>query len=181
MNAQDLLPFCAAEHNYRFASIGRPWTCEGFTYATDGRILIRVPAIEGVEWNEKAPPVAKLIAETVPKSVAKWVPLPVFPDPVFDECENCGGKGKWRETDESGKEIGLEFDCDECIGGKWPKVRPVRVLGRLFNDHFLEEIASLPGIEIADVPYREGAALYFRFDGGDGLLMPMKEHVETPD
>lgn len=94
-------------------------------------------------------------------------------------CETCGGNGQlskdhWlrlmpRNSNPAGE------DCHACdgTGKKYDDGTDVKVGGALFTDILLAQIATLPGCEIGVVDKLSPAI--FRFDGGDGLLMPRHE------
>jgi hypothetical protein len=119
--AIDLRPFCNPHPSDRFRAAGEPHTLAGFTYATDGRILVRVPAtvddtlsllpgemiyrtIDGrgfpPAWTLPLPAPAE-IADS-----SQWQPWPAIDYTMEDrQCGACGGDGSERGE-----------DCAECDG-----------------------------------------------------------------
>lgn len=97
----ELQKFCSIDEK-RAASIGRPFAAEdGFTYATDDRIIVRGPSSEfPAEANEKAPKLTGIY------QIAPWnhneldqgalldFKESVLPAPDFVECAACKGSGK---------------------------------------------------------------------------------------
>ncbi len=101
----------------------KPFPLNGFTYATDGRIVVRiagehVPAIKD--------PTA---ADTVPWDGTRLPPVALTrSDDATIKCSECGGDGKShrRECDEcagTGMDeclsCGHDCDCEECKGTGW--------------------------------------------------------------
>jgi hypothetical protein len=79
-----------------------------------------------------------------------WLKLmPKRANPAGDDCHNCDGTGK------------------TCVD------KPVKIGEALFTDSLLAMIAPLPHCEIGVIGRM--AASRFRFDGGDGLIMPRSE------
>lgn len=165
LTIDDLVKF-ASKDETRF-NINRPWSDGGYSYATTGHILIRVPRMEGIPENENVPkPIDKMFPSKEP---TVWLPIigMELPPSKEEKCPICKGKGKYyRET------------CFECNGEKTFRVPvPVPVGESHFDIHYLSLLAALPNCRIA--PDGIGQAL-FRFDGGDGLLMPMNVPPEAP-
>lgn len=119
---------------------------------------------------------------------------------VFEKCRECGGEGEVdAETDYS------TYHCLECKscngeGGVWNK----NAAGQCpecdgsgnkpdtdavwLNDHlepiqarYFNLIKDLPGLEVAysDVP--TGRAVTFRFDGGEGLIMNLRNQTRPSE
>jgi hypothetical protein len=83
-------------------------------------------------------------------------------------CQTCSGKGDYR-----GLSGGKEVPCRECGGtGKDLEHTPVNVNGVLVSDLYLSWIAALPNAEIA--VFGPNDVVRFRFDGGDGFVMPRR-------
>ena len=55
----DLNKFCASETS-RYPNMRRPFTRGDFTYATNGDVVVRIPAVPSVGLNENAPAAEKL-------------------------------------------------------------------------------------------------------------------------
>ncbi len=194
----DLTRFCDAS-DVR-ANLRAPWSRGGYSYATDGHILFRVPRREDVPEREDAPDLSKLDAEWNGKTYA---PLPAIPNSLIKTCDLCRGKGRIVECktcDGDGaiecSECGHERECPDCDGaGAWPampgqeSVICWRCVGmgrkatfdaaalsptRSFDPNYLLMLAELPGLAFsidAAAPDARGAS-HFTFEGGDGLLMP---------
>lgn len=147
------------------STIEKPWTRGGFTYATNGHIIVRVPARADVPEVMTAPDATKLKWGVVGESV----PIPDLPEPTMEECGDCFA------IEEDMK------DCEECKGtGKVPKYHDVEVGGASFSAEYLALIKALPGYRFYPVKNDFSKVRYsanpspFTFDGGEGLLMPLK-------
>jgi hypothetical protein len=158
--------FCSTDPNR--ASISVPWTSDGYTWATDGRVLIRVPAITGVSDNPKAPqnPSKLWSLNGVPELLA-WLPLPAAPEEDWVACDVCHDGTHLCDC-------GHDHECGTCDGlGKVLRITPVTMDGGYrLNDRYVRLLSCLPDIEVA--PFAINKAIPFRFSGGDGLLMPLR-------
>ena len=79
------------------------------------------------------------------------------------ECATCQGSGK--------------CVCDECGGvGEITNEDAVEVLGVTFKVKNLSVILGLPGVHFflngCEAGYKNKRPAYFRFDGGEGILIP---------
>jgi hypothetical protein len=174
---EDLKPFCSKDESR--ISINTPFIQDGFTYATDGRMLLRVRSA-----LECAPPIGN------PPKIGPYFQFPpedakplafdfskLGDQPGLVDCEDCGGSGYWNCSHCGTRDV----ECENCDGaGKvTPKENSVEIAGRHYNPLFLRRIAKLPKVEwvdwLATVASNETAPGTFRFDGGEGLLMPLKK------
>lgn len=197
MNLETLQKFCSTDEMRE--NLARPWTVDEFTYATDGCMLIRVPRIEGVEGNTSAPNVKKFFSEHGHDDGSEWLLIPETKGNELVPCDECGGSGKYDECQEcegSGKveyendyntygmtcktcdgsgKAGKGKECELCDGsGKMEKVVKIELNGVLFNAGYLKLISALPSCQIQVTVSEMHPPAYFRFDGGVGLLMPMR-------
>lgn len=162
MNTIDLTTWCDTYREY----IKAPWSLGDYSYATNGHVLIRVPR------RDDAPDCNKELLSKVNHnfdvSPAEWLPIPeVSPQKI--DCDECNGTGEYicHTCDHN------HGDCENCDGtGKVQKRTPVTVGNTLFSDVYLAMIAALPGAQIGVQDYPNASR--FRFDGGDGLIMPMR-------
>ena len=89
------------------------------------------------------------------------------------ECPVCEGRGKMNGNGEH---------CEDC-NGQGHRIEPVAVkvesIGLYVSNHLLQRVKDLPGIMIAIkgpiTPLDPLPPIRFRFDGGDGIIMPMRE------
>ena len=197
MDKEQLSRFSDPEHQ----KMCKPFSFGNFSYASNGHLLVRVPRLDDCEeWealNEKA---ARLFESfDMPVVLAALVDIPDFPQPEPEKCSVCKGVGKITrcpecegkgyiefETDYNdyevdcetchghGSTIGDEQVCDCCNGtGIIKKVmKRVEIGCAGFSSHYLTMLKELPGIMIA--PTEPEKANYFKWDEGDGLLMPMR-------
>jgi len=199
MKLEDLQKFCSSDGTrYKLST---PFSIEDHTYACDGRIIIRVPAI------------AEARRDNVPDGVANVIPPPgddwrevEYPTgwESFDvhptKCESCNGVGKLPEClkcdgagecDHCGETCrrcdgtGLDADgngepkapCEDCDGTGSHESAFLVSLNRggvTVNLKYLKLIGSLPGSKLL---HRgdEKTLLRFEFDGGIGGVMPTRD------
>lgn len=170
ITAEDLQPFCGDEWHWREWA-KKPWTRDGFTYATEGRIIVRVPALPGIAENPEAPDAEARCFIPRYDDNASFVPLPKLPARQWNVCEKCGGNG-----DEPG---GCGW-CDDQ-GGRWT-YHALTISHRVFGDEYLHLMEKLPEIEIAPTHGGEAQPLPFRFAGdGIGLLMSRFSKYGVPE
>lgn len=191
MNSESLKPFCY-RHDDRGDWIKKPWTIGDYTHATDGRILVRAPKLDGFDASEEAvKKTAGVIAQFSEwQKVNHGMPLPPFKPRETENCQTCKGSGSacYVECDTCGGAISLNgqtINCVDCTGtGHRLKhdggnFAPVKLGSQWTSSFYYEKLASLPGL----VWFNNSDALgpiYFRFDGGDGLLMPLKYEEPKP-
>ena len=195
MNKETLQKFCDQGNT----KMNAPFSYGGHTFATNGHIVVRVPrmpdVLEGGFLNEKA---AEMFS-TIPSDLSSMVSLPEFSEEDIEACRRCNGTGETAvcpECDGDGKITfstrfnDYECECLSCHGygeirGKgqicgncrgtgqemsWKRI-PLGNSG--FSAGYLRLMReNLPNVQIlANAP---ASACYFRFDGGDGFLMPMR-------
>ena len=151
----DLKPFCGIKDARWY--LNGPFSLGEYSYATNGCVIVRVPRRPEIAEVPEAPKPEKLFAEHQPDPAAKWFDVPELPKPEMKDCLYC--------NDDVGQ------PCEECNGtGKVEKMRTVDIGDVHFQLKLLRLLKSLPNCKI--IPHRQDA-IYFTFDGGDGLLMPM--------
>jgi len=169
-------------------SIQHPYTRDGRTMATDGRVLIELDfELEGVPIAVTQPSHAGIFAAF---EDAEWGPLPEGTWPLERcECENacckeCKGTGAilyFGSQDHytltcprcDGVEPFTE-DCPDCNGrGYYVPGKPIAIVGGvMLNAYCINIIADLPAVEIAQ-NQDQYKPVYFRFGCGRGALMPV--------
>jgi len=164
MTIEQLQKFCGTDETR--VKLSKPFTVGKFTYATDGMKMVRVPKVEGAIGNVGHP---SNPYEAFPKEIGVEITLPKFPAPKKEECDNCGGWGKIGSKSK-------HHECEECDGtGTIQITIPIEVNHQKFSDVFLSEILTLPGVK-----FFQGKSwmdvLYFKFTGGDGVLMPRRKN-----
>ncbi|HLA29286.1 MAG TPA: hypothetical protein VJZ49_15475 [Syntrophales bacterium] len=184
MNIETIKQFCFCGKDETWPPLMKPWQRDGYIYASDGEVMIRVPAggvNDPVEDEPKAPSGAFVFDATpIPPT---FYPIPDIEPPAEqprekEACERCSGEG-FGECPTCGQVA----PCGECEGtGKvTPKrnVKRITIGGRDFAAAKLYRIKTLlPGAHIGPNEPRRGAtslpAARITFDGGEGLIMPMK-------
>jgi hypothetical protein len=166
---------------------------EEWTFATNGHIAIRVPLMLEIE-PQGTPNMVKLFDGVMfdhPNRV--WIDVPEAVIEVIT-CDVCEGK-KWtrpcscengcNECDRSGWIICNQLDkgaqeCFECDGVGERRTGYVFVKapkGEVkLASIYIELLHLLPNCKLGLLgdELSTGDALCFRFDGGDGLLMPVR-------
>lgn len=196
MNLETLKQFCSRDTTR--TQIQQPWSMDGHSFATDGHILMRVPRLDQVAENRDAPETGHLFANS--PHTGNFLPIPDLPEPQDGPCPECKGSGKvparCQKCDGEGTilcpqcEDG-QLECDECDGtglpeeesevpcedcdgsGKRPVLQRVAVGNQTVDAKFLRLIEDLPNVRITN-SQKELSALTFVFDGGDGLIMPIR-------
>jgi hypothetical protein len=163
----DLKPFCGTDESRPY--LMQPWSRDGFTYATNGHICVRVPAIDGIEDCEAAPNAGKLFAVPLTSELVSVTTLSLPPERRA-ECSGCEGRGvKHRCPD-------CACVCEKCSGtkevGGEDRVS-VGLNGFNIGLRYLRLIVSLPGAKVQTIG-EPGGAVAFAFDGGDGRLMALR-------
>lgn len=89
--APDWLWGVCSEDESRFV-ICSPWSCGDWTYATNGRALLRMPRLQGVPENEAAPKqIDEVIGDPDVSAIQEWWTLDAIErGPVTEDCEKCG-------------------------------------------------------------------------------------------
>ncbi len=168
----DLNKFCLKDTDGARYALGEPFVQRGFRYATDGRVIIRLPAKgEKNTAGKKLPECDELFEQKFNigegefvEPVVKWIPG-VIDCPKcdgsgfnsFETCGECDGDGKvecptCEHVDEceecDGKGAIGEGTCSECGGKCDIKTSRAKgwLFGRLNNGQLLESVLSLPDI-----------------------------------
>ena len=156
MDVIDLTPFFDAGHPQ--SKIAAPFSDGEHTYATDGSIVIRIPRRLDVESSQFAPKADRLFAEHIGDSPRKWFDVPELPKPVMQPCE-CLNDTRCDP-------------CPDCNGTEVvEKIKSADIGGVPFQRKYVAKIALLPNCVISPAGPKPA---WFRFDGGDGLLCPMR-------
>lgn len=198
MKAEDLRPFCSTDPIR--PGLLEPFTDDEHTYATDGKIMIRVPAIGGIKPRQNQPTnPGKLIP---PRDGMYPVELPPgwqkFTAPILT-CKDCDGAGHYTECwvcDGEGENECCECgnikectncqgygrlpdhtkqgtQCDECDGQGQYEGEFAVSLNRgacAVTLRYLRLIHTLPG---ARLYYRNALSpLRIEFENGDGVVVP---------
>jgi hypothetical protein len=166
----DLQDFCSDETRM---AICTPFVRDGWKYATDGRICVRILTTEPDDSNEpyKRPDASALFKGFNVDGLEPFE-IPTIKGVKIIECDSCNGDG-YAICD-----MGHEHECNDCDGDghyeEWPKNE---VGGQTFSERYLSKIINLPGLQFfarsADMETLKPA--FFTFDNGQGLLMPIRK------
>lgn len=170
----DLQPFCSVDE-CRMA-ICTPWAFNGWKYATDGRIAVRVPTTDPDDSNKpyKRPDASALFKGFNVEGLESFE-IPTLDGVMEKRCSSCNGNGY------STCDHGHDHECEDCdksgILEEWPKKE---IGGRLFSERFLSKMAALPGLKFypTTAEWLDGnpaKPALFTFDNGQGLLMPIRK------
>lgn len=177
MTAEQLIPFCSKDI-FR-GPIQKPFSFESSTIATDGRILVKVDRVPDVPCDPSAPTeqgIETMFKGYFPANPA-WHPLPPVPARPQKEpdeiCSDCNGSGESKCS-----HCGHYGECVECGGeGRFPvdeKTQRVPVGTRIIDGNHLRLMEKLPGIKAASDDGKPTDPLCFIFEGGMGLVMPIR-------
>ncbi len=164
----DITPFVSQDETR--LGICFPFALGGWLYATDGRCCVRIPTDQPDSEND---PEKRL---TIPKSAPELfdgfnvdglepVEIPALVGANRRECEACAGD---RQCD-----MGHMHTCDHCDGDCFIETWPTIEIGPArFSERFISKMVKLPGLKFYPRPEPEHSC--FTFDGGQGLLMPIR-------
>jgi hypothetical protein len=181
-----LRKFCA-ESGSRLA-IDEPFIQDGWQYATNGIIAVRIPAAEGepdTPPNEKQRrrPRMKDVFTPIVAADDKWTAWPHV-DPCSTctatglvLCEECNGEGQCNQCKcKSEHECGFcdgegKVECDLCCANgslehRFGNAELARKLAYL--------VSQLPNVQYVPQPEAEGA-VRFKFDGGEGIVCSLRQ------
>ena len=189
----DLWEFCTPESNTKFDT-SEPFVKNGWKYATNGHVCVRVQFEAPDDDHKKFPPCEKLFKEF---PTGEWLP---WPTPKY--CIQCFGKGT------IGCAGGNEW-CESCGGYEGCGIRKCRMCGGKEDRgdladnqpmdsrwigfhliyakydaliHLLPNAKFLAGVKPANDFSKpsEQNWLPFVFDGGQGIIMPLKPGCFRP-
>jgi len=173
----------------------KPFSGGSYVYATDGRMALRVDKSKfenPYDIGEYAPNIDELI-----EKVKKDTPINFNGQFELIPCRNCRATGlnrKCPECEGSGVieccECGQDRDCPDCDGngsGDGEKCSDCDGLGKRLKE---EHTVLIEGLkvqskflckiyqELKDVQLfadmSDNKMVYFKFDGGEGILLPLK-------
>jgi hypothetical protein len=149
---------------------GEPFVRDGFEYATDSRIIVRVKTDKpDTDSSRHVPEKPHKVFEGAVVNLKTWIPLDIALK--IEECKDCHGTG----IELRGLEVGdVAEECVTCDGRKTVDLTPsIKVDGALFGPKYLQKIQSLHNVRYCVVGGLK--AMQFVFDGGEGRLMPRTE------
>ncbi|HET6246429.1 MAG TPA: hypothetical protein VFE47_01925 [Tepidisphaeraceae bacterium] len=168
----DLAEFCEDLPWWEFDS-SRPFSHDGYTYATDARICIRTPTPKEDDTPSRGRPFPQC-AEVFLNFplLSTWEPWP--DEAYFDEiatCAVCLGNGQVL--------IGNTFvKCTHCDGkGTWIS-QMQRVGPKVIDARYDGKVRELSCLEYSTRP-EFGYPIYIRFKGGEGMIAPIAQPEDT--
>jgi hypothetical protein len=162
----DLTKFCSDSE--RRPTLQKPFTFGDFTYATDGAICVRVQALPDAELATKSSPAAHKLFDDIGGHSFFGIEDLQFPRETHttEDCDRCQHECPTCECWQG---------CEHCDGeGRVVRIEsdPIVINGVPFDPHYIRLIKDLPSVEFAKEP-KVGKAARFKFEGGDGLVMPL--------
>ncbi len=173
----------------------KPFSGGNYVYATDGRMALRVDKVR-IEATYEAGEYGLKIDELIEKA-AKDKPIDFKADFELIPCRNCRATGlnrKCPDCEGTGVveccECGQDRDCPDCdgngsgdgeqcsdcggLGKKLKDDHTVLIEGLKVQSKFLCKIyQELKDVQLfADMG--EYKMVYFKFDGGEGILLPLR-------
>lgn len=183
-NTIDLQRFCLADltDGSRYPAMAKPFMRGGMKYATDGRILIAVPAPGEPDTTERTPRAEELLPEIGPS--AEYLPWP-----TTEPCLPCGQTGQVTRTCRVCSGLG-EHWCDQCETDHECKAcdedckqieicdcrefgQAIEINCRTIARHYVYLASTLPNVQFFADRGSQEKPLRFRFNGGEGVVMPM--------
>lgn len=165
--------FCADSSDTRYY-LHKPFTKDGYTWATSGHMIVRVPIVDGIGDHEGTPNVSKVFNDAF--SEKNMRPLMCAVPEIADnerDCEECDGRGTEHDCPD------CKCECEYCNGsGRIKAKTSISVGGALFNAEYIKLLSSLPNLIIQGDP-EKFKPMSFTFDGGCGLIMPLRSKYEN--
>lgn len=193
--------FCSDDPVMLRGILLKPFNVGAYTYAADRTVAIRIDRREKYDDNPRKESIVGCgWMENVPETLYESLPafdatpeLITCPDCKGEtknaNCSDCDGDGNLCWYSRSG--IRYEEECDLCNGtgkqpvcelcdgaGKIQKPKWVDMGTKRLNVRLLEKMARLPNVKIATEAVDGLTAIPFRFDGGIGIVMPMRKEVD---
>lgn len=141
----------------------KPFSRAGYTWATDGKLMVRVPLRDDVPEHPQAAHVERVWTEQWAETWRQ--PLRrALPAAEMLSCDVCHGRGVQHECP------ACTCTCPTCAGeGALEIMRAVTVGARAIPLHHARIIIGLDWIEVSP-PAVSDHLMMFRFEGGEGIL-----------
>jgi hypothetical protein len=192
----DMAQFCATRDTRKH--LFSPFRLNGFIYATDGEIAIRIPD-DGSEVADCESGLEKIehFFQMPENILFQQIPLlnitlkcaecsgTGFVNYVHVDCDECDGEGVFKhgahdydckECNGSGEyrsvTLGSKNECNQCDGSGNQPIQAVAIGNTFLNHKYLVKMNNLPNCTIATNGKIERS--YFKFDGGSGVIMPCR-------
>ena len=198
MTKSEILAMFVAKNDIR-SYLMKPALIGEYVYASNGHWIVRIPAAEAqAEACESESFIKNAPAVFEKAKQENFIPLPAQPEPVKchhckgtgmgtgGDCESCEGDGEFYHHDHyyeckscDGDGCTFQFtrdgkdECPYCDGSGYEIGRDSTIAfgDSSYASRYLYRLSLLPGIEIATAG---DAAARFRFEGIEGLLMPVR-------
>lgn len=157
----DLNKFCGGEneiHSY----LRQPFRHNGQIIATNGHIIISIQD-DGREASTPTKELTDLVDKIFTRTMDTYAPVSGIYIPEAEKCKHCGNPDY---QDEEGVCV-----CDDT---GFVLHQNVLVGATTFARRYLALIAELPNAEIGVSVDEKLWQVPFRFDGGQGYVMPMR-------
>lgn len=180
--------------------LSRPYILDGFSYATDARVMARITTSDDESLDEtiKIPPLQN-VWDTAFKPERQWERFHLHDikdlvlSPIYNICPVCDDRrvsyGKEYPADEDTALALPDYDpddntirdvsCELCHGRNYegPSLQPIA--GKKIAYRYAKKLAAIPGCEVsvsAGHGYTNGhQTILFRSDVGiGGILMPVR-------
>jgi len=174
-----LLPFCDDYYSWKY-DLTEPFVQGGYVYATDGKIAIRIPTRRPDTFHEGRFPNMQQVFDTLltnhSGSKEPWQPWPTKPvfaptEPAAQtgiDCPICRTQGHYYADGDSAT-------CVYCDATGWVERWDNVDTGKsIIAGRYWRLISRLPNVWYRE-RMRDGDPIWFRFAGGDGLLMTIKQ------
>jgi hypothetical protein len=175
MTLDDLKAYCSTDPMR--PNLHAPWSRDGFTYASNVHVIIRVPRIADTLEIPGAPNPDKIFS-ALEKQVS-FAPLPQIEIPHSeDPCLYCDGRGTEHDCPS------CNCECERCVGtGRHLPQASVDLNGAVYDARYLKMLALLPDLRFSTSPPKADAGRFI-FSGGEGGLMPISgeyaTHIKLP-
>lgn len=166
--------------------LSEPWTDGEWAWATDGWMLLRVPAADAPTIGRSAgdahnpPPAVEWAHALLAAEPEEWVGVSRLPKQEMLKCRECVGAGVVRWASGYRKHR-YEATCKTCAGaGEVPSdgERTVNVGGWTLRVDLARRIKSLAGVIGKRRDYQDPQSpAVWKCDHGRGLVMPVLEEA----
>ena len=162
----DLQQFCP---KWAFSEwMEKPFSRAGYTWATDGKMMVRMPLREDVPEHPQAAHAERVWPAEWPSTWRQ--PLrSKLPSAEMVSCDVCSGRGVKHKCP------ACTCTCETCGGGGHLEVQCAVAVGAIAIPlRHARLIVGLDWVELSP-PQADDALLLFRFDGGEGIVTRLRQ------
>ena len=178
----------------------RPLRREGFIYATNGYVAIRVPDDANLDADSHDKMNNLPSAFNIDFDEYVLSPIPALPEMPLckacrgarvlyrEACPSCDGNGSFdrhghyydckecdtRGTVEADSVEANKVTCDSCAGTGANGEQAILIGASTYQLSLVSMMSALPNCLIK-MPHSENESLHFRFDGGVGILLSRRD------